>query len=84
MKKFLNGNLGDLINEVLNSKSDFIINEENAIHQITSLNHQPKNSNLSSIDLKECEKLLREKYPIKDEDELIIYKIEHKIEGNRA
>ena len=82
VEDILNGNLGDLISEVLNNKTDIIINEDYAIHQITGLNSQPKDSNLSTIDFKECENLLRGKYPIiKDEEELIIYKIEHKIEG---
>ena len=82
VEEILNGNLGDLIQEILNNKTDFVINEDNAIHQITTLNHQSGNNNLSSIDFKECEKLLRQQYPIiKDDEELIIYKIEHKIEG---
>ena len=81
VEEILNGNLGELIEQILNNKTDIIINEEFAVHQISSLDNQLRNENLSSIDFGICEDLLRQKYSISDEEELIIYKIEHKIEG---
>ena len=81
IEEILNGNLGDLIEQILINKTDIIINEDYAIHQITGLNSQMNNKNLSSLNFGKCQELLKNTYNIKDEEELIIYKIEHKIEG---
>ena len=81
VEEILNGNLGELIKQILINDTEIIINEENSIHQITSLNYQKGNNNLSTIDFGQCQDLLRNKYNIKENEELIIYKIEHKIEG---
>ena len=81
VEEILNGNLGELLEQVLNNKTDIIINEDFSVHQISSLDYQLGNKNLSSINLGICEDLLRQKYFINDNEELIIYKIEHKIEG---
>ena len=81
MEEILIGNIGELLEQVLKNKTDIIINEEFAVHQISSLDYQLGNKNLSSIDFGICEDLLRQKYSIDEKEELIIYKIEHKIEG---
>ena len=79
VEEILNGNLADLLEQVLQNKS-FIINENNSTHHITSLNNQNDNNNLSSIYFGDCEEKLKGIYNIRNE-EIIIYKIEHKIEG---
>ena len=79
VKEILNGNLGDLLEQVLQNKS-IVFNENNTIHHITSLNNQNDNNNLSSIVFGDCEDRLKDRYNIWNE-EIIIYKIEHKIEG---
>ena len=70
-----------MIEQILINGTEIIINEEKAIHQITSLNYQKVNNNLSSIDFGECQDLLRNEYNLEENEELIIYKIEHIIEG---
>ena len=81
VEEILNGNLGKLINQVLINKTDIIIYEDYAIHQLNSLNNKDGKNNISFVDFKQCEELLRKKYGLNDTEELIIYKIDHKIEG---
>ena len=81
IEEILEGNLDDLLMKIVNDKTDYIINEDYALHQITSLNNQEGKNNLSSIDFGQCEDILRAVYQIKDEEEIIIYKIENTIEG---
>ena len=81
VEEILSGNLGELLEEIINTNSDISFKEEYALHQISSLNYQKGNQNLSSIDFGECEEYLRKTYHIDEKEELIIYKIEHKIEG---
>ena len=81
VEDILNGNLDELLKQVLIEDSDLTFEEEDSIHQITSLANQMNRMNLSSIDLKECENLLRREYKINDTEELIIYKIEHSVAG---
>ena len=59
IEEIINGNLDELLEQIIQNKKEIIFNEDYAIHQITSLNNQLNNSNLSSIDFKECEDLLR-------------------------
>ena len=79
--EILNNNLNELLEQVLNNKTDIIITEESKIHQITSLNNQMGKMNLSSIEFGDCENLLRAEYKINETEELIIYKVEHIIDG---
>jgi hypothetical protein len=58
-----------------------IITEEFAIHQLSTLNNQIGQKNLSSVIFGKCEDELRYKYNISDKEEIIIYKIEYKVEG---
>ena len=79
----INHNLDNLISEVVKEKEDKIIIEDNAIYQITTSDNQNNNNytNISSIHLGECEKILKKKYGIKDNETLIILKIDYKIPG---
>ena len=79
VEEILNGNMGDLLEQVLQNNS-IVIKENNTIHHITSLNNQKDNNNLSTIVFGDCEDRLKKIYNIRNE-EIIIYKIEHKIEG---
>ena len=68
------------INEEVN---DLIKKENNTLYQITSSFNQ-KNinyQNISSIDLGECEEIIKEKYDISKNESLLIFKIERNIEG---
>ena len=79
--EILNNNLNELLEDIIKNNNDVIIEEDNAVHQITSLKNQNGKNNLSSIDFGGCEDLLRSKYKINETEELIIYKIEHIIDG---
>ena len=59
-----------------NKTNNTIIQTENAIFQIATIKEQQKSKylNISSIEMDECEKIIKEKYNILKEDELIILK----------
>ena len=73
-----------LKNKTINSSKDEIITGENIIFQMTTTKRQNdyinnnKLSNISSIDLKECEEKLKSHYQIDDSDSLVILKIDIK------
>ena len=64
----------------INKDSNEIIKTENAVFQISTLEEQKNNNapDTSSIDIGECEKILKEKEGLTEEEELIIYKIDIK------
>ena len=79
--EIMNGQLDELIEEIIHNKTEIIIKEDYAIHQITSISNQLNNNNLSFIDFKGCEDILKQEYNIKAEEELLIYKIENIVKG---
>ena len=79
--EILKGNLGAILEQIILNKTEFIYIEDYAIHQITTLDNQIGEHNLSNINFGECEKIIREKYINNSDEELIIYKIENKIES---
>ena len=81
IQDILNGNLGPLLLEILEGNSSFIIEDENDAHFISTIKGQLSEMNFSSVDFGECERYLRNISGIKDTEELIMYKIEHYIEG---
>ena len=60
-------------------KKDWIIKDKNITYQITSSNNQLKGeyNNLTTIDLGECQNILKKKYNIKADENLIILKIDY-------
>ena len=81
-EEILNGNLSELLEQIIKEKSYFIIEEENSMHQISSLDFQMNDTRFSSIDFGQCKDYFIQKYSINEtKEELIIYKIEHIIEG---
>ena len=77
-----NGALDPLINNIYEKEEDSIIENINIIFQLTSSNNQKikEYKNLSSINLGECENILKEKYNITKNISLLIFKIDYKIE----
>ena len=76
----LDGKLKNVLNTVINENKSIIINENDITHQITKLSLlNNSNNNLTSINYGYCEKYLKSYYGINETEELIIYKIEHKI-----
>ena len=72
-----------LIKYINENKKDIIKKVNNTIYQITSSYNQKniKYQNISSIDLGECEKIIKEKYFIPSNETLLIFKTEKYIEG---
>ena len=81
-KELISGTFNILINSIENNK-DIIINNNNIIFQITSVYNQKKNEyyNISSINIGECENILREHYSLSDDMNLLIFKVEYFIPG---
>ena len=73
----------NLLNEIIEEHNDIIIKDNNTIYQLTTSFNQNNNSyeNISTIKLGECERILKQKYNISNEETLLIFKIEEKIEG---
>ena len=68
----------DIINREFNKNNNTnkIIQTENVIFQISTIKDQENNDklNISSIDLSDCEQIIKKKFKIPNEDELIIFK----------
>ena len=62
---------------------DLLINDDNKdIYQITStFNQNYKDYNISTVNLGECENILKKQYNININDSLILFKIEYYVEG---
>ena len=80
--ELINGNLKELISEIIEEKEDKCITKNNVLYQITTSENQNSKdyNNISSIKLGECEETLKGIYNIKNET-LIILKIDYNITG---
>ena len=79
-----NGSIDDILLSVIgNEKKDIIIKDENILLEITSSYNQNNKqySNISTIELGECENILKNVYNIIDNETLIILKFEIYKEG---
>ena len=81
-KELISGTFNILINSIKNN-NDIIVNNNNIIFQITSAYNQKKNeyNNISSINIGECENILRKHYNLSDDMNLLIFKVEYFIPG---
>ena len=81
INEITNNLLDNLINNLNEENSDIIIKDKNEIYQLTTSFNQKNNlyNDISTINLEECEKILKEKYFINNEQNLIIYKMEYTI-----
>ena len=76
-----NNSMDNLLNILSEENSDIIIKDKNELYQLTTSFNQNNNlyNNISTINLGACEKILKEKYNINNELNLIIFKMEYKI-----
>jgi len=83
INEIMSENLNFSIAYILNNTKELILNNDYEVYQITTLSYQLNNqsSNLTSINLSTCEDRLKKQYGYDDNEELIIFKIEYKIEG---
>ena len=79
----INHNLDPLISNVIKEKEDIYFKDNKVLYQITTSDNQNNNTynNISSIKLGDCEKILKDKYKIDDNETLIILKIDYYLEG---
>ena len=63
-----------------NNTNNTLIITKNAIFQITKIENQKSNIELSTIDLEDCEKIIRSEYKIPESESLIIFKTDLKTE----
>ena len=80
------GSLNEILTEMIhnknNSQEELTIVVENEIHQIGMLSYFNERVDLSSVNFDECEKVLKQNgYQFNDTNDLIMYKIEHLIDG---
>jgi len=77
--EIINGSIDDILLSVIdNEKKDIIIKEDNILLQITSSYNQNNKqySNISTIELGECENILKHAYNISENETLIMLKLE--------
>ena len=76
--EILNHSLDHNISNMLEKNEDLIIRKNDIIFQITSTDNQKRNiyRNISTIDLGQCENILRNHYNISNKTSLIIFKID--------
>ena len=82
IKQIKEGSLNEIINNtIINDKEDLIEKENDAIYQLTSSENQKNKdyNNISTLNLKECEKKLKDHYNISDNDPLIIFKVDNNV-----
>ena len=80
----MNGNLDYLLQNVAGGeKKDLLAIDKDIIYQITTTENQKSNeyTNISTINLGECEKTLRDIYKINDDLSLIILKVDYYMDG---
>ena len=80
--ELMNGKLDSLLINLTNGK-DLLIEDENAVYQITTTGNQnnAKYDNISKINLGECESRLKKYYKINEKEPLLIFKIDFYQEG---
>ena len=81
-KELISGTFNKLINEIENN-NDIIIKNNDIQFQITSVYNQKNNeyNNISSINIGDCENILRDHYKFSDDMTLLIFKVEYFIPG---
>ena len=73
-----NGSLSEILTEVIQNGTNLIIQNEKELYQISTLSNQIKINNISFLNFTQCEEILKEKNIIKENEDLLMFKIEHK------
>ena len=83
--QIINDSMNELISDILDAdKKNLIIEDNNIIFQLTSTENQENNENMnvSKINLGEYEKTLKKEYNIRQNQSLLIFKIDYFQEGS--
>ena len=83
-EQIIKGNLNNTIKSILDNKEDVLIEAKDTIFQLTSPENQKNNlnNNISTINLKDCEKKLKIENIINNNESLLIFKIDYFEEGS--
>ena len=74
-QSIIDGSFNDVINDIIKKEKDYTISDNNIKLQITTSNYKTnKQNNISSVNIGECEIILKERYGIEDSIPLIILK----------
>ena len=77
INNIMKGSLSKIIKNITEKNESFIYIRENDYYQISTLDSQNKNTNLTIILFNQCEELLRNKYAINENETLILFQVEH-------
>ena len=82
---FSSGQINEQLDNILNGEKDIVVKNKDILVQITSTDNQKnnKNHNISSINLGECETILKTEDNINPNTSLLILKIDSFIEGSK-
>ena len=77
------GMMDDILSQVIASNESYITEDDTDLHIISTLSGNLKRTDFSSIDFGDCEQLIRNqnKDIINENEELILYEIEHSVKG---
>ena len=69
------GSFNDVIKDIIIEEKDYTISNDDIMYQISTTNNQKiTKKNISTVDIGECEIILKDKYGIDEETPLIIFK----------
>ena len=79
----MSGSLNEELSKMIQRNTNYNLSHTQGsdLHYISGLGDMMQKINISSINFKGCENIFKEKYPIDNIEELIIYKIEHNVTG---
>ena len=80
-ENILHGEMKEVISDVLKSKKTVVIENGEEAHLISALSSNLKRTDFSSIDFGSCEELIKNANGINKDEELLLYEVEHNIEG---
>ena len=78
VREIMNSEIYELLQQATIDKKIHTIIEKNETYQIYSLSNKRRVIGTNHIDLEECGKILKEKHNLKEEEDLVVFKIEYK------
>ena len=82
INNILKGTMNTILTQIKSKNCSIVIEDDSGDnHLLSTLSNNLNRVDYSSIDFGECEKILRNKSGIESDEELILYEIEHNIEG---
>ena len=84
INKITDGSMKQIFEQMKKNDSDnalITIKEEKASHSIASMSYMMKKMDISSVNFGDCEQLLKLNYSFNNIEDLIMYKIEHYVDG---